>query len=145
MAQTITFKDGTTLPYIAVYSDTRVIQGAYRAYFEIRLPIEATTYDELSSLAANPESLSEITLTEIESEITDRTSRYFNYTIVTEIGQRTDSMDGSQYYFLSVAQKTDAELAIERVLQENERISQENEAIMDAVVELAGIIAGEEE
>lgn len=138
MSKSITFKDGTTFPYLAVYSDTRVIQGAYRAYFEIRIPIEATAYDKLSALAANPENLSEITLTEIVNEIQTKTSKYFNYTIITEIGRRTDSVDGSQYYFLSVAQKSEAELSIER-------ISQENEAIIDAIVELAGIVAGEEE
>lgn len=138
MSQTITFKNGTTLPYFAIFSDKQVIQGAYRAHFEIRILIEATTYDELSELAANPENLSEITLTETINEITNQTSKYFNYMIITEIGMRTDSVDGTQYFVLSVAQKSDAELAIER-------LSQENEVIMDAIVELAGIVAGEEE
>lgn len=141
MSQTITFKDGTALPYLAVCSDTRVIQGAYRAFFEIRIPIEATTYDELSALAANPENLSEITLTEEVNEITNQTSTYYNFTIITGIGQITDPVDGTQYFFLYVAQKSDSELAIERILQENE-------AMKDAIFELAGIVAdvaGEEE
>lgn len=138
MAQTISFKNGTTLPVLAVYSNKDLIQGAYREYFEIQFPIEATTFDDLSDLAATSENFSEITITEVISEDSNQVSKHRNFTIVTGMGMKIAPEDGTPYYFLSVAQKTDAELEIER-------LSQENEAIMDAIVELAGIVAGEEE
>lgn len=121
MTQTITFKNGTTLPVIAVYSSKDLIQGAYRECFEIRFPVEGVTYEGLSE-QASPENLSEITLTEKINEITNQASQYFNFTIITGIGKRTDSVDGSQFYFLSVAQKSDAELALEQLRREVEEL-----------------------
>lgn len=139
MAQTITFKYGKTLPTIAVYSQKELIQGAYRECFEIRFPIEATAYDELSALAT-PENLSELILMEMDSE-TDKIITQFthsNFAIVTGLGLKTAPEDGSQYYFLSVAQKSDAELALEK-------LEQDNEDIQAAMMELAEIIVGETE
>lgn len=133
--QTITFKNGTTLPVIAVYSNKDLIQGAYRECFEIRFPTEAVTYDTLTALAVS-ENLKEITLTETESDVTNRVSKYFNFTIVTGMGMKTAPEDGTPYCFLSVAQKSDAELAIEQ-------LKQDNEDVQAALVELAGIVAGE--
>lgn len=137
MSQTITFKDGTTLPTIAVYSHKDLIQGAYRECFEIRIPTEASTYDGLSALAT-PENLTELILTETNSETNEVTAQFShcNFTIVTGLGLKTVPEDGSKYLFLSVAQKSDTELAIER-------LSQENEDNQTAIIELAGIIAGE--
>lgn len=135
MSQTITFKNGTTLPVIAVYSQKELIQGAYRECFEIRFPTEAVTYDTLTALAVS-ENLKEITLTETESDVTNRVSKYFNFSILTGMGMKTAPEDGTPYYFLSVTQKSDAELAIEQ-------LQQDNEDVQAALVELAGIVAGE--
>lgn len=119
MSQTITFKNGTTLPIFGVHSDKTIIQNAYREYFEIRFPTEAVTYDTLTALAV-PENLSEITITEVVDDKTNRVSKHCNFTVITGIGKRTDFLDGSQFYFLSVAQKSDTELAIEQLRQELE-------------------------
>ncbi|MCM1463513.1 MAG: hypothetical protein NC084_12500, partial [Bacteroides sp.] len=110
MAQTITFKDGTVVPVLAVYSNKDLIQGAYRESYEIRFSPEATTYEALLALA-NSENLSELILTELDEagEVTARFS-HFNFTIVTGMGVKTDPIDGSRYLYLSVAQKSDAEL-----------------------------------
>ena len=133
MSQTITFKNGTTLSVIAVYSQKELIQGAYRECFEIRFPTEAVTYDTLTALAVS-ENLKEITLIETEDDVTNRVSKYFNFSILTGMGMKT-SEDGTQFNFLSVAQKSDAELAIEQ-------LQQDNEDVQAALVEVAGIVAG---
>ena len=111
-----------------------MIQNAYRECFEIRIPVEATTYNDLSSLAV-PENLSELFLTEKDSE-TDEVTAQFSHThfsIVTGLGMKT-AEDGSKFLFLNVAQKSDAELTVEQLLQDNEDIQ-------SALVELAEIIS----
>lgn len=135
ITQTITFKDGTTLPTIAVYSQRELVQGSYRECFEIRVPIEATTYDELSTLAT-PENLSELILTETDNETNSETGKYthYNFTLVTGMGMKTTPEDGTKYLYLSVAQKSDMELAIEQ-------LRQDNEDVQSALMELADIIA----
>lgn len=136
--QTITFKNGTVLPVLAVFGSKDLIQGTYRECFEIRFPSEAVTYGELTALAV-PGNLLELILTEKDSETNEVTAQYThkNFTIVTGKGMKTDPEDGTPFYFLSVAQKSDAELAIEQ-------LQQDNEDVQAALVELAGIIAGEE-
>lgn len=138
MSQTITFKDGTSCPTIAVYSHKDLIQGAYRECFEVRIPTDAATYDELAALAT-PENLSELILTERNNETNKVTAQFShrNFSIVTGLGLKTMPEDGSKYLFLSVAQKHDTELAIER-------LSQESEELRDAMIELAEIATGEE-
>ncbi len=93
------------------------------------------TYDSLSALAA-PEKLSELILTEKDSETGEISASYThcNFTIVTGMGMKTASEDGTKFYFLSIAQKSDAELALEQ-------LKQDNEDVQAALVELAGIIA----
>lgn len=136
--QTVTFKDGTTIPVIAVCGKKELIQDAYRESFEIKIPTEETTYDGISTLAT-PENLIELIITEKDSETNEVKAQFThrNFTLVTGVGMKTAPEDGTQYYFLSVAQKSSAEIAIER-------LSQENETILDAIVELAGIVAGDE-
>lgn len=133
--QTITFKNGQTLPVIAVYSTKELVQNAYRECFEIRFQIEAVTYDKLSSLAA-ADNLSELTLTERDNQTDEITAQFShkNFTVVTGMGMKTVPEDGSQFFFLGVAQKSDAELELER-------LKQDNEDIQSALVELAGIIS----
>lgn len=139
ITQTITFKDGTILPIIAVYGNKEVVQNAYRETFEIQIPIGTITYDELSALITS-ENLSELILTETDDETNEVTAQFThsNFTIVIGLGFKTKLEDGSKYLFLSVAQKHDTELAIER-------LSQDNEDLQAAVMELAEIIAGETE
>lgn len=135
MSQTITFKNGTTLPVIAVYSQKELIQGAYRECFEIRFPTEAVTYDTLTALATS-QNLSELILTEMDNETDSETAKYtyYNFTLVTGIGQKTTPEDGTRYLYLSIAQKSDAEFAIEQLQQDNEDVQM-------ALMELADIIA----
>lgn len=134
ITQIIKFKNGVTLPVIAVYSKKELIQNAYRECFEIRIPVEATTYNDLSSLAVS-ENLSELFLTEKDRETNEVTAQFShtNFTIVTGLGMKT-AEDGSKFLFLNVAQKSDAELMIEQLLQDNEDIQ-------FALVELAEIIS----
>lgn len=133
--QTIQFKNQVTLPTIAVYSKNELIQNAYRERFEIRFPTDAVTLDTLSSLAV-PENVSELILTEKDDETEEITAQYshFNFTLIIGMGMKTTPEDGSKFFFLSVAQKSDAELALERLMQDNEDIQ-------TALVELAEIIS----
>lgn len=133
--QAITFKDGTTLPTIAVYGNKEVVQNAYRETFEIQIPIGSITYDELSALVTS-ENLSELILTESDNETNEVTAQFThsNFTIVTGLGFKTKPEDGSKYLFLSIAQKHDTELAIEQ-------LQQDNEDVQAALMELADIIA----
>lgn len=135
ITQTITFKNGTTLPTIAVYSKNELIQNAYRECFEIRFPTDAVILDTLSSLDV-PENLSELILTEKDDETEEITAQYshFNFTIVTGMGMKTTAEDGSKFFFLSVAQKSDAELALEQLMRDNEDIQ-------TALMELAEIVS----
>lgn len=135
ITQTITFQDGTTLPTIAVFGNKEVVQDAYRECFEIRIPTNATTYEGLTALATH-ENLSELILTETNDETNEITAQfsYRNFSIVTGLGLKTAPEDGSKYLFLSVAQKSDTELAIEQ-------LRQDNEDVQAALMELADIIA----
>lgn len=135
ITQTITFTNGVVFPVIAVYSRKELIQNAYRECFEIRFSTEAVTLDTLASLAA-PENLSELVLTETDDETGEIVAQFVhdNFTIVTGMGMKTLPEDGSKFFFLNVAQKSDAELAMERLMQDNEDI-------LSALVELAEIIS----
>lgn len=133
--QTIKFSNGITLPVIAVYSKNELIRNAYRECFEIRFSTEDVTFDSLSSLAV-PENLSELILTEKNDETDEVTSQFShrNFTVVTGMGMKTASEDGAKFFFLSVAQKSESELLMER-------LTQDNEDIKSALVELAEIIS----
>lgn len=135
ITQTIKFKNGTVIPVIAVYNKNELIQNAYRECFEIQFSTEAVTLDTITSLAV-PENLSELILTETDDETNEVTAQFshLNFTIVTGMGMKTKPEDGSKFFFLSVAQKSDAELAMEQLMQDNEDIQ-------SALVELAGIIS----
>ena len=73
--QTITFKNGHTLPVMAVYSAKELVQNAYRECFEIRFSTEITTYDNLSSLATTG-NLSELILTERDDQTDEITAQF---------------------------------------------------------------------
>lgn len=135
--QTITFKNGTKLPTIAVYSNNTLIQNAYRECFEIRFPVESVDYDTISSLAT-ADNLSAIVLTERDDETDEIIAQFshFNFTIVTSLGMKTEPTDGSKFFFLSVAQKSDTELRLEKLIQDNEDTQ-------EALMELAEIVSGE--
>lgn len=135
ITQTIEFANGVTLPVIAVYSKNELIQNAYRECFEIQFSTEAVTLDTITSLAV-PENLSELILTETDNETNEVTAQFshLNFTIVTGMGMKTTPEDGSKFFFLSVARKSDSELLMER-------LAQDNEDIQSALVELAGIIS----
>lgn len=135
ITQTIKFANGVALPVIAVYSKNELIQNAYRECFEIQFSIEAVTLDTITSLAV-PENLSELILTETDNETNEVTAQFshLNFTIVTGMGMKTKPEDGSKFFFLSVARKSDSELLMER-------LAQDNEDIQSALVELAGIIS----
>ena len=137
ITQTIKFANEVTLPVIAVYSKKELIQNAYRECFEIRFPTENTTLETIGSLAT-PANLSKLTLIEKDNESDDVISQYsyFNYTIVTGMGIMSSHDDGSKFFFLNVAQKSDMELQMEQLMQDNEDIQ-------SALVELAGIISEE--
>lgn len=98
--QTITFKNGTVLPVLAVFGSKDLIQGTYRECFEIRFPSKAVTYGELTALAV-PGNLLELILTEKDSETNEVTAQYThkNFTIVTGKGMKTDPEDGTPFYF----------------------------------------------
>ncbi len=135
ITQSIKFSNGSTFPVIAVYGKNDLIQNAYRECFEIRFSIGDVTLEGLSSLA-EPENLSELILTERDDETDEITAQFshYNFTIVTGMGMKTAPEDGSKFFFLSVAQRSDSELLMER-------LERDNEDIQSALVELAGIIA----
>jgi len=119
---TIILANGAEFPTIAVDSNTRRYQGADRDVWEIKIPIDATTFDELrASFVA--ENLSEIILTETttyepetneDGEVVTREPTvdkfyHYNYSIVKELGVR----ESQGMYFVELAQKTDLEIAQE--------------------------------
>ena len=75
-------------------------------------------------------------LTEKDDETDEITAQFshYNFTIVTGMGMKTAPEDGAKFFFLSVAQRSDSELLMER-------LERDNEDIQSALVELAGIIA----
>ena len=119
---TIILANGAEFPTIAVDSNTRRYQGADRYLWEIKIPIEATTFDELrASFVA--ENLSEIILKETttyepetneDGEVVTREPTvdrfyHYNYSIVKELGVR----ESQGMYFVELAQKTELEIAQE--------------------------------
>lgn len=119
---TIILANGAEFPTIAVDSNVRRYQGTDRAMWEIKIPIEATTFDELRA-AFVAENLSEIILTQTttyepeaneDGEVVTREPTvdkfyHYNYSIVKELGVR----ESQGMYFVELAQKTDLEVAQE--------------------------------
>lgn len=133
--QTIKFSNGTVLPIISVWSSDKIIQNAYRTCFEIWFPYDEVSMDTLSSIAV-PENLSELILTETNDETDEVVEQYshFNFTIVTGMGMKTVPENGTKVFFLCVAQKSDTELSLEQ-------LKQDNEDIQTALMELAEIVS----
>ena len=122
ITSTIILANGAEFPTIAVDSNTRRYQGADRDMWEIKIPIDATTFDELRA-AFVAENLSEIILTETttyepetneDGEVVTREPTvdrfyHYNYSIVKELGVR----ESQGMYFVELAQKTELEIAQE--------------------------------
>lgn len=122
ITSTIILANGAEFPTIAVDSNTRRYQGADRDMWEIKIPIDATTFDELRA-AFMAENLSEIILTETttyepetneDGEVVTREPTvdrfyHYNYSIVKELGVR----ESQGIYFVELAQKTDLEITQE--------------------------------
>lgn len=136
---TIILANGAEFPTIAVDSTTRRYQGADRDMWEIKIPIDVTTFDELrASFVA--ENLSEIILTETttyepetneDGEIVTREPTvdkfyHYNYSIVKEFGVR----ESQGMYFVELAQKTELEIAQET---QTEQIA----LLQDCILELS--------
>lgn len=122
ITSTIILANGAEFPTIAVDSNTRRYQGADRDMWEIKIPIDAATFDELRA-AFVAENLSEIILTEtttyepetdengevVTREPTVDRFYHYNYSIVKELGVR----ESQAMYFVELAQKTDLEITQE--------------------------------
>jgi hypothetical protein len=122
VTSTIILANGAEFPTIAVDSNTRRYQGADRDMWEVKIPIDAVTFDELRE-AFVAENLSEIILTETttyepetneDGEIVTREPTvdrfyHYNYSIVKELGVR----ESQAMYFVELAQKTEIEIAQE--------------------------------
>lgn len=63
----ITFKNGNKLETIAIYGGTMQYQNANRSTLEIRCSTATTTFDELKALYTDVDALSEMTISEIQS------------------------------------------------------------------------------
>jgi hypothetical protein len=136
---TIILANGAEFPTIAVDSNTRRYQGADRDMWEIKIPIDAATLDELrASFVA--ENLSEIILTETttyepetneDGEVVTREPTvdrfyHYNYSIVKELGVR----ESQGMYFVELAQKTNLEITQE---EQTEQIT----LLQDCILELS--------
>lgn len=139
ITSTIILANGAEFPTIAVDSNTRRYQGADRDMWEIKIPIDATTFDELRA-AFVAENLSEIILTQtityepetdengevVTREPTVDRFYHYNYSIVKELGVR----ESQAMYFVELAQKTDLEIAQET---QTEQIA----LLQDCILELS--------
>jgi len=139
ITSTIILANGAEFPTIAVDSNTRRYQGADRDMWEIKIPIDATTFDELRA-AFVAENLSEIILTQtityepetdengevVTREPTVDKFYHYNYSIVKELGVR----ESQGMYFVELAQKTDLEITQEA---QTEQIA----LLQDCILELS--------
>ena len=139
VTSTIILSNGVEFPTIAVDSNTRRYQGADRDMWEVKIPIDAVTFDELRE-AFVADNLSEIILTEtttyepetnedgevVTKEPTVDRFYHYNYSIVKELGVR----ESQGMYFVELAQKTDLEITQET---QTEQIA----LLQDCVLELS--------
>lgn len=123
VTSTIIFANGTELPTIAVNSSVRRYQNADREMYEVLMPKDASTLEDIRTLFVK-DNLTEIVLTEttthdpitteegevIEVEPTVKQFVHFNFTLVKEIGLREEE----GVLFAVIAQKTDLELSVEK-------------------------------
>lgn len=123
VTSTIIFANGTELPTIVVNSSVRRYQNADREMYEVLMPKDASTLEEIRTLFVK-DNLAEIVLTEtttydpitteegevIEVEPTVKQFVHFNFTLVKEIGLREEE----GVLFAVIAQKTDLELSVEK-------------------------------
>ena len=139
ITSTIILANGAEFPTIAVDGDLGRYQGADRTMWKIKIPIDATTFDELRA-AFVVENLSEIILTQTityepetneDGEVVTREPTvdrfyHYNYSIVKELGVR----ESQAMYFVELAQKTDLEIAQET---QTEQIA----LLQDCILELS--------
>ena len=123
VTSTIIFANGAELPTIAVNSSVRRYQNADREMYEVLIPKDASTLEDVRTLFVK-DNLAEIVLTEtttydpitteegevLEVEPTVKQFVHFNFTLVKEIGLREEE----GVLFAIIAQKTDLELSVEK-------------------------------
>lgn len=133
---TITFKDGSTFPTIAVFSRNELVQGAYREVFEIRLDPNQIN-EEAFKAAVTVENLEKIVLTETDTDENKITGQFThrNFQIIIGDGHK---FVPDNYVFLTVAQRSEMELSVEQ-------LSKDYEDLTVGLIEVASLVAGEEE
>ena len=96
----ITFKNGKKLETIAIYGGSMQYQNANRSTLEIRCSTDTTTFDELKALYTDADALSEMTISEIQSNQKMDQDGNLLY-IDSETGEETLTAEGNEPAMLS--------------------------------------------
>lgn len=120
--ETLTFKDGTAIPIIALQKETVYnFQGQNRNMVIARIPLSATTLAALEALAFDAAKTVSFTHTYDQTSTTtgtdgkqttttvQKTQEYDNYVIPHHVSREYEAGDAAYEYFLALCQKTETE------------------------------------
>ena len=135
----IKFKDGTILPTLAVYSRKEYYAGDTREIFDIRMPDDEVTFDQIQAVIAVEGNTTDLHLIEAHydaksGDLIEEISfhhPYYNYVI--ESGEK--EVDGLKFIGLKLARLTENE-------QYQSINAEEIHEQEDAIIELAELIVG---
>lgn len=122
MSETLTFKDGTVIPIIALHKDTVYnFQGQNRNMAIARIALSGTTLAALEAFAFDAAKTVSFTHTYDQVSTTtgtdgkqttktvQKTQEYNNYVIPHHISREYETGDTAYEYFLALCQKTETE------------------------------------
>lgn len=116
----VTFSDGTTIQVDIVAQGHEYISGADRNFIEIKVDGNVVPYDTIKAINDNPSILDTIQYIYITEDETVVSSEYDGY--VLPVGITILSNESFYSILFKLAQKSDEELARDRLLKENEEI-----------------------
>lgn len=133
----IKFKDGTILPTLAVYSRKEYYKGENREIFDIRMPDDEVTFEQIQAAIATEGNTSMLTLIEAHYDsitgnlINEISFKHPYYNYIIESGYR--EVDNLKFIGLKLARLTADE-------QYQEKSSEDIKDQEDAILELAEIV-----